>query len=168
MKFSIPLSDLVPSGQRRVLKLLANGLHLKNQDPASLLKKAGLRSTRSRVALLRFFASDTRHQGPFTVEQVHQAIKKTGTDLVTVYRGLETFEKHRLIKKCHFGDGFARYEANDDSHHHHHVVCTRCRSTRALSECDLLEQLEKRIKALGYEQVSHSLEFFGVCQGCRS
>ena len=150
--------------------LLANGLHQEN-GPSERLRTYGLRATQPRIAVLAFFdASHGRRKshGPFTVDEVHQALKGTGADLVTVYRCLELFEKQGLIKKCHFGDGVVRYEAQHEDHHHHHVICTQCRSSLPLPDCELPTAFERKVKSLGYTQIHHALEFFGVCAECRA
>ncbi len=133
------------------------------------LTDAKFKRTGPREAVLRFL---TREHGPFSVDEIFQGakkgtVKRTGLDVVTVYRCLATFEKLRLVRRCDFGDGIARYEfqAGED-HHHHHVTCSRCRETRTLATCRL-PKLERQVTSLGYADVTHSLEFFGLCAKCR-
>ena len=89
--------------------------------------------------------------------------------MATVYRSLHLLENMGMVKRFDFGDGIARYELlgeNDDGHHHH-LVCTLCRSVIELDEC-FTGELEERIAARsGYKQISHKLEFFGICPGCQ-
>src|SRR5690349_1655996 len=80
-----------------------------------ILRKAGLRRTNPRKALLTYLI---REHGPFSIEEIFQAVKRKELDLVTVYRCLAAFEKLGLVRRCDFGDGVARYEFQSDPKHH--------------------------------------------------
>lgn len=128
------------------------------------LRNAGLRRTRPREFVLTFLAVE---HGPFTNEEIFRATRGSGLDLTTVYRCLSTFEAAGLVRRCDFGDGIARYEYQADAgRHHHHVICVRCRRTENLESCRL-PRFEARVRKLGYTEIRHSLEFFGVCRDCR-
>jgi Fur family ferric uptake transcriptional regulator len=86
-------------------------------------------------------------------------------DLVTVYRTLESMEALELVRRCDFGDGAYRYEFNH-AEHHHHIICRSCRSVQVLERC-VAETLESVARQLGYAQVSHTLEVFGICPECQ-
>jgi Fur family transcriptional regulator, ferric uptake regulator len=130
----------------------------------NLLQQAGLRRTKSREALLGFLI---REHGPFTIEEIFRGIKKKDLDVVTVYRGVLSLEKIGLARRCDFGDSVARYEfQSDPRYHHHHVICKTCRKMESLESCRLPD-LEVQAKQLGYSDLTHSLEFFGVCKGCK-
>ena len=71
-----------------------------------------------------------------------------------------------LVRRCDFGDGPVRYEhQGEDGHHHHHVICRKCRKVTSLDQC-LIESLEKGLQRQGFSQISHSLEFFALCEKC--
>lgn len=128
-----------------------------------ILQSAGLRRTKPREALLAFLI---RKHGPYSTEEIFKSIKKKELDVVTVYRCLAKFEEIGLVRRCDFGDGVARYEFQaDPRHHHHHVICTSCRKTESLESCDI-QKYESVVKHLGYSNIRHSLEFFGVCKSC--
>ncbi len=130
------------------------------------LKKANLRVTDSRVALLE--ALMDRH-GPFTVDEIHSKLIKKSCDLATIYRSLASLEKADLIRRCEFGDGIARFELSERErhHHHHHVICKKCRRVAVLDDCELKE-IDRIAQKRGFTEISHSLEFFGVCPDCQS
>lgn len=107
----------------------------------------------------------TREHGPFTAEEIHGRIP-AGTDVVTVYRSLATLEELNLVRRCDFGDGAYRYEFNTGDHHHHHIVCRVCRSVRTIEVC-VADSLERMARDLGYANVTHTLEIFGVCKDCQ-
>jgi Fur family ferric uptake transcriptional regulator len=127
------------------------------------LKRAGLKRTRPREAVLHFLLD---HHGPFSAKDLHRALNRDGLDAVTVYRCLAAFEKTGLVHRCDFGDGTARFEFNG-AHHHHHVVCTKCRRVESLDDCRITEW-EKKVRRLGYSDVRHVLEFSGICRLCRA
>jgi Fur family ferric uptake transcriptional regulator len=129
------------------------------------LKKSNLRVTESRVALLEALAD--RH-GPFTVEEIHSKFIKKSCDLATIYRSLASLEKVGMIRRCEFGDGTARFELSErESHHHHHVICKLCRQVVVLDDCEL-QDIDRIAQKRGFTEISHSLEFFGVCPECQS
>ncbi len=126
------------------------------------LRQLGLKVTQPRMALL---ARLNEGHGPFSPEELHGQLDPALCDLVTVYRSLSTFEELGLVRRCNFGDGKARYELQDGNHHHHHLVCRKCGAVKELEKC-VLDTLESSFKASGYQDISHSLEFFGTCPTC--
>jgi len=131
-----------------------------------LLVAAGLKLTRQRRDILRLLLE--KH-GPFSAPELLQALGPGGCDPVTVYRILESFEAARLVRRCDFGDGTARFEAALGARHHHHLVCTGCQEVEDLDleECPT-KALERSARARGYSQIEHSLELFGLCPRCRT
>ena len=109
-----------------------------------------------------------RFNTPFSADELHLALKKKDIDLTTIYRSLATFCEIGILTTIDFSDGPLRYEyipKNDHHHHHHHVVCSKCKTVEQVTFCDVHEQ-EKRIAQMGYSQVYHKLEFFGLCRSC--
>src|SRR5437868_3633705 len=92
-----------------------------------VLKNAGLKITQSRLAVLRSFSGDCK---PISAENI---FKKIDTDLVTVYRTLNSFEKAGIIKKVDLRKDSAQYELAHT--HHHHIVCTDCGKTEDFEKC---------------------------------
>jgi len=127
-----------------------------------ILRQAGLKITRSRTALLEALSQG---HGPHSPEELFDKLDRDLCDLVTVYRTLSSFEEKGLVRRCEFGDGKARYELEHADHHHHHLVCRRCRAVQPLDPCSI-EGLEKSLKGSGYSDITHRLEFFGLCPKC--
>jgi len=121
------------------------------------------RVTEPRKAILEIL---TREHGPFTAEELHGLMKKGVCDLVTVYRCLATMEEIALVRRCDFGDGSYRYEFNTGEHHHHHIICRVCHGVRTLDFC-VADSLERMARQIGYANVTHTLEIFGVCAQCQ-
>jgi len=122
------------------------------------------RITAPRRAILAIL---TREHGPFTADEIHQRLAKGMCDLVTVYRCLAAMEEINLVRRCDFGDGSYRYEFNTGKHHHHHIVCRVCHGVQTLDAC-VVGGLERMAQEMGYANVTHTLEIFGVCGACQS
>lgn len=108
------------------------------------------------------------HPGPISAEELFKKVqlKSDSVDLVTIYRILKKFEESHIVSRLEFGDGVARFELTLESgHHHHHVICRVCHKVEALHLCDLDPHL-KIVEAMGYTQLSHRLDFFGICADC--
>ena len=127
------------------------------------LRKHGQRVTKTRKAILELLI---REHGPFTTEALHERLAGAECDLVTVYRCLAAMEGIGLVRRCDFGDGTYRYEFDSGEHHHHHVICRDCREVKTLDFC-VADSLERMARQMGYANVSHTLEIFGVCPKCQ-
>ncbi len=133
------------------------------EEALRTLTQSPLRVTRSRKAILTLFSG--KH-GPFSADEVHGMLADTACDLVTVYRSLASLEKIGLLRRCDFGDNTHRFELNTGEHHHHHVVCRVCHRAETLDHC-AADSLEKMAASMGYSQITHIMEVFGVCARCR-
>ena len=128
------------------------------------LRKANLRVTEPRLAIIQALL---KKHGPFTVEEIQGNITQEACDLATIYRTLASLEKAALVKRCDFGDGSARYELKgQEDHHHHHVICKGCKKVEVLDDCEL-EAIDSFAQKRGFTEITHSLEFFGICPSCR-
>ncbi len=128
------------------------------------MREHGNRVTAPRKAILAVLIAE---HGPYTTEEIHGRIEHGICDLVTVYRCLSAMEEINLVRRCDFGDGVYRYEFNTGEHHHHHIVCRFCHSVKTLDFC-VADGLERMARQMGYSNVSHTLEIFGVCEACRA
>ena len=129
------------------------------------LRSAGMKLTPQREQLLEILL---HHPKPISADEIFKKIKKSGTDLVTVYRGLKKFEEGGLVTRSEFGDGVSRFELTVESgHHHHHVICKVCQKVEALHHCDLEPHLEM-VRKMGYTDVGHRLDFFAICKECQA
>jgi Fur family ferric uptake transcriptional regulator len=128
------------------------------------LRQLGHRITAPRRALLALL---TTEHGPFTADELHKRLPADLCDPVTVYRSIATLEEANLVRRCDFGDGMYRYEFNTGEHHHHHVICRSCGSVETIDVC-FADSLERMVRQMGYANVTHTLEIFGVCAVCQS
>lgn len=132
------------------------------EEAIAVLKNNSLRITQPRKAILTVMLEN---DGPTTIEEIHRGLTPELCDLATVYRGLAVFEKLGLVRRSHFHDGTSLYEMDMDPHHHHHIICRSCQKVEPLDVC-MVEGLERLVRDRGYRDVSHMLEFFGICPIC--
>lgn len=133
------------------------------KDFSHVLKRAGLKVTPARKAVLEAFSSDCK---PINAESIHEKLKVKGSNLVTVYRTLASLEASGILKRVDLRKGSAYYELAD--HHHHHIICTGCGKTDSFEACDI-ETISKDVlrKSSLFKTISeHSLELYGMCKSC--
>jgi Fur family transcriptional regulator, ferric uptake regulator len=129
----------------------------------SVLSNNRLKKTKPRIAILEALSGN---HCPLNVEEIYRKCPVKTLDLATIYRTLRAFEDIGLVQRIDFGDGSARFELRTDDHHHHHVICRSCKKVEKLPDCGI-SSLEKTVTRLGYQSVTHSLEFFGLCRKCK-
>lgn len=129
------------------------------------LKSAGLRITQPRVALLTALGN---RNAPSSIEQLHVEVGAENCDLVTVYRCMAAFEGIGLVRRAFFHNGTALYEINLGQPTRYHVVC---KATNRVEELDsetadelrrAIEVVQEKLRARGFADVSHMVEFFGL------
>lgn len=141
----------------------------KAQSPLNLacarLKAAGLRITQPRIAILT--ALINRGQ-PTTIEQIHADLASGSCDLVTVYRCLSAFEDIGLVRRSFFHNGTSLYALSLGDAHPYHVICKETNRVQEIDPATTAElrrnvqQIEELLKARGYNNVTHVVEFFGL------
>ena len=142
-----------------------------SRDPSAVelatskLKSAGLRITQPRLAILAALANRAQ---PTSIEQLHEDVGAHNCDLVTVYRCMAAFEDIGLVRRPFFHNGTALYEMNLGQPARYHVVC---KSTNRVDEIDsatadelrrTIESVQEKLRARGYGEVGHIVEFFAV------
>lgn len=130
------------------------------------LKRHQLKITPTRKLILE---SLLKNHGPFSAEDIQKRFIKKDHDLATIYRNLQSLEEAGILHRCEFGDGIARYELvdPDHDHHHHHLICRKCKKIEVVDACELEPTIHQFVKKHGFADVSHILEFFGVCPDCQ-
>ncbi len=130
------------------------------------MRGAGLRITPQRKFLIGFML---KNHGPFSAEDLYAILSKrkdVKSDLVTIYRSLDAFVQLGIVSKCDFDDGVSRFEIAHEGHHHHHLICKVCRVVRQIQNCSIDQELILP-KKHGFTDITHKLEFFGICLKCQ-
>ncbi len=147
--------------------------HSHTKSPADLasltsqLREKALKMTGPRAAILRALSAQ-KH--PLTIKEILALLpKKDDCDLATIYRSVHLLESMRMVARYDFGDGSARFELlrEEVDHHHHHLICTRCSAVVEIEDCFPRELEQKIATGHGFVEISHKLEFFGVCGPCK-
>jgi Fur family ferric uptake transcriptional regulator len=137
----------------------------------ALLRRKGLRMTANRRGILRALLEA---ESPLSLEQIKTAGAKhvpdgdgDAPDFATVFRMMTLLEELKLARKVNLGRALSFYELTDSDHHRDHLVCTDCGQVTPLEGMCPVERLERQIaRKHGFTQLTHSLEFFGLCGDC--
>jgi Fur family ferric uptake transcriptional regulator len=132
-------------------------------EACNRIRNAGMRVTKPRVALVEALL---KQSGPVSIERIHQEVGVDSCDLVTIYRCLAAFEELGMVRRSYLHNGTCLYEQTFDTARHYHIVCKTCGKTEKVDYV-LAGDAEQKLKDRGFEQVSHVLEFFGVCPECQ-
>jgi Fur family transcriptional regulator, ferric uptake regulator len=128
-------------------------------DAVAALRERGLRlSTPRRLVLEALFAAD----GPVSAEHLTRLLR---LDLASVYRNLETLERHGLVRHVHLGHGPGLY-ALRGAGEHEYLFCERCGAVRALSPEELNPVRERVRECFGYEARFTHFPIVGTCPAC--
>lgn len=135
------------------------------------LRENRLRLTRGRAAIVE----ELLHvHTPLTLSELHTRLKNQGNqrcDFATVFRFIQILEKKNLVQRHTWNDRQLRYELvvrHDDGHHHHHLICKNCHRVEEIEACTVASLERELVRQKGYTEVTHSLEFFGLCPKCQS
>ena len=119
------------------------------------------RNTQARLALERLLQHIPK---PLAEPEIRQklgfSVHKT-----TIYRLLGKMIKEGHVQVTLFEDGITRYELVRA--HHHHVVCRKCKHVEEITvKGDLRVEEACIARRTKFQNISHTLEFYGVCSTC--
>lgn len=107
-----------------------------------------------------------RQKTPFSAEDLHSfGLKQKRIDLVTIYRTLTLFHNLGLLHKSEFGDRKSRYWKSTNNNHCQTLFCRKCGQIETLPTC-LVESQHESLSQKGYTELSHRVEFVGICPEC--
>jgi Fe2+ or Zn2+ uptake regulation protein len=140
---------------------------------ANRLHEAGLKVTKTRLAILDLVADERRH---VTADELTAALRrgKVPADRVTVYRNIDRMIRAGLLITTHMPGKALRvgYCSRPGGPHHHHIVCCICGRVAELQGCvvrDAWTELQEDVRnGTGFELTGHRLQFFGTCAECQS
>ncbi|SDB91506.1 Fur family transcriptional regulator [Paraburkholderia lycopersici] len=129
------------------------------------LKRARLRPTSSRVAVLNVF-HDAPHEH-MTADQVFRRIAKDAEQcsLASVYRALAQLVEAAVLASTWVGETRVVYELGRGVPHAH-LVCENCKSVHDIDEPALQEQHAAIAAAKHFRYTRSSLVIFGLCAQC--
>ena len=126
------------------------------------LRADGGRMTKKREQVLGALFTFDR---PASAEEVRERAELASSDLVTVYRNLETFERLGVLQRVPLENGTQLFELTAPDEHYHHLICRECHKTERIDLC-VSKEVVQRAKAHGYSQIAHLMEVYGLCGEC--
>lgn len=122
-----------------------------------------LKLTPQRLAILKYLEGNKLHP---SAEDIYKAVTREFPTMsfATVYNTLEALKSKGNVQELKIDSGKKRYDP--DTSKHHHIICTKCRHIVDIFR-DFRITLPDNL-ANGYDVTSNSIEFFGICEKCRS
>lgn len=131
-----------------------------------MIRKAGLRSTQARIAILeRLYAA----QGPVTHADVADELESRGFDKATIYRSLIELAESGLLARMELGDHVWRYELRASQaadSQHLHFLCIDCGRIECLTGATVETALAPLMKRVTSGTISEVL-LKGHCKQCK-
>ena len=129
------------------------------EDAVAALRERGLRlSTTRRLVLEALFAVD----GPVSAEQIS---RRLGLEVTSVYRNLETLERHGLVRHVHLAHGPGLYALRGQGEREY-LYCERCGAVKSVSPEELHPVRERVRERFGYEARFTHFAIVGTCSEC--
>jgi Fur family ferric uptake transcriptional regulator len=123
------------------------------------LRARGMRlSTARRLLLEALFAAD----GPVSAESLARGLR---IEPASVYRNLETLERHGLVRHVHLGQGPGLY-ALVGRGEREYLYCERCGEVRELASDELDPVRAEVQRRLGYRTRFSHFALTGLCGDC--
>lgn len=130
-----------------------------------ILKKAGLKLTTQRRAIIEVFMDYNDHV--LTAEQIYEKTKEKHPTMnfSTVYRNLEILERINIIHKITMQNQASKYQLLHYGKHHHHFICKDCGKSEIIDFCPL-RILNTELVNKNFVLTDHCFELYGYCNDC--
>lgn len=133
----------------------------------TLIRRAGLRSTAARIAVIQQLATSSN---PQSHSEVSEALADFGFDQSTIYRCLTELSDAGLLARLDLGDSIRRFEllqpgASTGFPEHPHFMCVDCGSISCLEDFTFRLNAKKRGAATPGNVVEVLLK--GNCASCQ-
>jgi Fe2+ or Zn2+ uptake regulation protein len=133
-----------------------------HSEVIKLLKAKGARMTQKRQRILDALMTFDR---PASAEEIRERAELPPSDLVTVYRNLETFQSIQALQSIPLENGTHLFELTAPGEHYHHLICRNCHKAERLDVC-IGRSVKDKAKAKGFSHITHVLEVYGLCEKC--
>ena len=132
----------------------------------SVLKAEGLRATKQRLDIWDELSRTNQHRDIETILQSLEK-KKINVSRATLYRTIDVFVKHNLLKKLTLDDGRFLYEHNKKSisPEHDHIVCQDCGEIFEFFDSSISKIEDKIAKNLNLKVTTRVHQLSAVCTG---
>ena len=136
-----------------------------NKKAEDILKKASLRKTAPRVAVLEVLINSA---AAITQEHITERLSDSAPNKVTIYRVLECLMEKDIVHKAYMKDRTAFYELGHNCSNnqcHPHFTCTSCRKTICMKNVRLPMA---KIPDPGFDITHQKVELRGTCPDCKN
>ena len=134
------------------------------EESIASLRKAGIRITPQRQAIIRYLISSHSHP---TADEIYQALSPDfpNISVATIYNNLRVFKDIGIVKELTYGDSSSRFDFN--THNHYHIICEKCGKIVDFHypQLDEVEQLAQHVT--DFDVTHHRMEIYGVCKDCK-
>jgi len=131
------------------------------------LRDAGHKLTNARLTVLRVIEDSGGHM---TSTEVLNRVDELDPNIgrASVFRALDLFTRLSIIRPTYIESSVTPTYVLLPGGHHHHIICTNCHRVIEFEHCGL-HALETELERTLHVQLSgHLLEFYGLCEQCRS
>ena len=129
------------------------------------IKNKGYRYSAIRESILNFIIKNNKPLSYFDLQKFLNK-KKLSVNKTTIYRELNFLKNQGIVRELQFNDGIKYYEITPQGHHHH-IICNQC---EAIDHIELKKDLDIQEKSIfknnKFKVLTHSLEFYGICNSC--
>ena len=131
-------------------------------------RERGLRLTPIRANVLKLIAEAGKPVKAYELLEWVRNGKGVGADAPpTVYRALDFLMANGFVPKLESVNAFvACHHPSSAAHSVPFLICNSCHSAVELEDREIVSQLEKRAKELGFQPQAQTLEVHGLCARC--
>ena len=136
-------------------------------EAEAICARQGLRLTALRKRVLELVWASHKPLGAYDILAVLSEQDGRRAAPPTVYRALDFLMANGFVHKLASVNSFVA--CHHPSSHQHSVpflICDRCHNAVELEDRDIVSQLEKRAKELGFRPQAQTLEVHGLCADC--
>ena len=130
-------------------------------DLSGMLRAAGIRPTRSRLAILESLKRSPR---ALSAQELFVSLRGTA-GLATIYRTLGSLADARVVETFTEGDE-ALFRLCGDAHHHH-LVCNSCGLVEEIESAEVEAWVARVSKRRSFTVTAHRADIYGLCASCR-
>ena len=134
----------------------------------SVLKAEGLRATKQRLDIWDELSATNKHRD---IETILSSLKKKKINVsrATLYRTIDVFVKHGLLKKLILDDGKFLYEHNKKTitPQHDHIVCEDCGEIFEFFDNSISQIEDKIAKDLNLKVTKRVHQLSAACTGTK-
>jgi Fur family transcriptional regulator, ferric uptake regulator len=92
--------------------------------------------------------------------------REEGLGLATIYRALEALKLDGVIQVRTLASGESLYSTMQEDRHH--MTCLQCGSSITIDHCPVHELEQQLHRSHQFKIFYHTLEFYGLCNGCQA